>query len=119
MIMKKNIFRIFIIIFIIFMVFPLIVNASRINPNEYEPVKPSSTDTRELFTFGGSVAGVIQIIGTIVSVGTLMIIGIRYMFASVEEKAEYKERIFPYLIGAVLLFGASTFVNILYKYIID
>lgn len=68
-----------------------------------------------MYKFGGSVAGIIQIVGTIVSAGAMIIIGIRYVVASADEKAEYKERMFPYFIGAVLLFGASNIVNILYK----
>lgn len=39
-----------------------------------------------------------------VIVGTLL--GIRYMIGSVEEKAEYKETLFAYLISCVVVFGA-------------
>ena len=44
-----------------------------------------------------------------------MIIGIRYVMASADEKAEYRERMLPYFIGAVLLFGASNVVNIIFE----
>ena len=35
------------------------------------------------------------------------------MIGSVEEKAEYKKDLIPYLIGALILFGITSFVKIL------
>lgn len=101
------------------LIIPLAVNAAQnatqIDPDDYESSGPTSQDVKDMYKFGGSIAGVVQIAGTMVSVGALAIIGIRYMIASSDEKAEYKERMFPYVIGATLLFGASNIVNILYK----
>lgn len=112
--MKKSKLITLLIIFII-IIFPLIVNATQINPDDYKPKELTSGEADGINSFGGKIAGVIQIVGTMVSVGTMIIIGIKYVVASVDEKAEYKERIFPYLIGAILLFGASNLVNIAYK----
>lgn len=106
---------ILILTLIIGLIIPLAAEATQINPENYKSSGPTSQDVKDMYKFGGSVAGVVQIVGTIVSVGTMAVIGIRYMVASVDEKAEYKERMFPYLIGATLLFGASNIVNILYK----
>ena len=50
--------------------------------------------------------GIIQVVGTIIAVGVLMVIGIKYMMGSAEEKAEYKKTMLPYIIGAVILFAA-------------
>ena len=86
---------------------------SQINPDNYETY---TTEDSETFKFGGRVAGIIQIVGTIVSIGALIVIGIRYAVSSVEDKAEYKERMLPYIIGCVLLFGSTNIVNILYKF---
>lgn len=86
-----------------------------IDPDTYEPVTLQEDEVYGFEAFGGKIAGIIQIIGTMVSVGTIMIIGIRYVGASADEKAEYKERMIPYFIGAVLLFGASNIVNIIYN----
>lgn len=36
------------------------------------------------------------------------VLGIRYMFASVEEKASMKESIWPFIIGSVIILGALT-----------
>ena len=39
-------------------------------------------------------------------------IGIKYILGSVEEKAEYKQTLKPYLIGAILVFGISNVLSI-------
>jgi len=118
--MKKSkvIVVLVVLMFALSIIFPLTINAVtsyQINPENYHSDGPNTTDVKDMYRFGGSVAGVIQIVGTIVSVGALIIIGIRYVVASAEEKAEYKERMVPYAIGCVLLFGATNVVNILYK----
>lgn len=116
--MKKTKVSLLILILVatITTMFPIISRASAtIEPNSYEPGKLQESDVAGFEAFGGSIASVIQIIGTMVSVATMMIIGIRYIIASADEKAEYRERMIPYFIGAVLLFGASNIVNIIYK----
>ena len=114
-IMKKTRIIVLMLIMILVIIFPLTVNASQINPDDYEASGPSAADVKGMYKFGGSIAGVIQIIGTIVSVGVMMLLGIRYMLASADEKAEYRERLLPYFIGAVILFGASNVVKIIYN----
>lgn len=94
--------------------FPIISNAT-INPENYKPDSIVKSEMDGIDSIGEKIAGAIQIVGTMVSVGTMIIIGIRYVVASADEKAEYKERMIPYFIGAVLLFGASNIVNIIYQ----
>ena len=58
-------------------------------------------------------------IGIIVVVIVGMVLGVKYMIGSIEEKAEYKELLVGYLVGCVVLFGAfgiwKLVVNILGK----
>lgn len=68
----------------------------------------------KLQTKAGNVLGIIQTIGTVVSVIILIIMGMKYMFGSVEEKSEYKETMIPYLIGAALVFSGTTIPQIIY-----
>lgn len=86
------------------------------NPNYYNPgtytVSPDEKDVAEKV---GKILGIINIVGVVVSVITLMIIGIKYMLGSIEEKAEYKKTVMYYLIGAALIFSGTTIPNILYK----
>lgn len=111
--LKKNIFKIlFIIIVAVSIIFFINNTHFALNVDDYEP---TIQDTITLRNKTSKILNVISIIGTIISVIVIMIIGIKYMFGSLEEKAEYKKTIFTYLIGAVLLFGATVLPTILYK----
>ena len=61
------------------------------------------------------IIGLVQMIGTITSVLALIIIGIKYMVGSVEEKAEYKKTMQPYLIGPVMVFSITNILFIIEK----
>lgn len=61
------------------------------------------------------ILSVIQVIGVVVSIVTLMIIGIKYMLGSVEAKAEYKQTLLPWAVGAVLVFAATVLPKIIYN----
>lgn len=87
---------------------------SRISPEDYKANELKKEDIGPFEALAGRIAGLVQIVGTIVSVGVLMLIGIRYVISSAEEKAEYKERLLPYFIGAVILFASANLVNIIY-----
>lgn len=63
--------------------------------------------TEGIQTVGGRIVSVITTIGIVVAVVVLLILGIKYMMGSASEKAEYKKTMIPYLVGAVLIFGAS------------
>lgn len=117
--MKSKIIRIILIFAIILLIFnncnvQAIVDPTK-NPDTYSPVR--DTEEPELLEMGGKILGIINVIGLVVSVITLMIMGIKYMIGSVEEKAEYKRMMMPYLIGAILVFSATTIPNIIYKII--
>ena len=58
---------------------------------------------------------VIQLVGSIVSVIALIVIGMKYMLGSIEEKAEYKKTLLPYLIGCIMVFSISNLVSIIYN----
>ena len=57
---------------------------------------------------------VIRGIGNAVALLILTILGVRYIMGSVQEKAEYKQTIWPYVLGAVLIFAGSTLVDVIY-----
>lgn len=65
---------------------------------------------------GETIIGALKGIGTIVAVAILIVIGIKYMMGSAEEKAEYKKVMIPYLIGAVLIFAAPYIAGAIYKF---
>lgn len=62
-------------------------------------------------TMGNQFLNIIRTVGTIAAVITLIILGIKYMMGSAEEKAEYKKTLTPYIIGAILVLAAVNIVN--------
>lgn len=80
----------------------LIFSASALAPQIIELFKDASDAEKA----GNLVLGIIQNVGTVVAVGALMIIGIKYILGSTEQRASYKKSLLPYVIGSILLFGA-------------
>ena len=80
----------------------------------YNPNQITSDTTgdaaNKVQAFGENILGIVQIVGTIAAIITLIILGIKYMMGSAEEKAEYKKTLMPYVIGAVLVLAASNIV---------
>lgn len=70
----------------------------------------------DLKTTGGKIVGIIQVIGTLSAICMLIILGIKYIIGTVEEKAEYKKTMIPYLVGTILIFGFSNITQFIYKW---
>lgn len=79
-------------------------------------VSIKSTVMNQFDDVASTIISTIRIIGMIVSVGALMVMGIRYMMSSVEEKAMQKESMILYCIGAVLLFAIVNIVSAIYEW---
>ena len=73
----------------------------------------------KLGDMAGVIIGVLQAIGVVASVCIITVIGIKYMLGSVEEKAEYKETMKPYIIGSALLFIIPNLVQIIYTFAVN
>lgn len=76
----------------------------------------NAAGTTQVTSFGQNIMGVVQIAGVVIAVVVLMVLGIKYMMGSAEEKAEYKKTMIPYLVGAILIFAASTIANVVYQF---
>ena len=81
------------------------------NPDAYKPGEVNSGD--QIISKGSKILNVITVLGVTISVITLTILGIKYMFGSIEEKADYKKSMIPYIIGVVLLIGITTIVGLI------
>lgn len=90
---------------------------STINPDDYKPTDPTIEEAEEVMNKVGVILGAIRNISVIVSVVILMIIGVKYMLGSVEEKANYKATMIPYLIGCILAVSGTTIVSFIYDYV--
>ena len=74
-----------------------------------------SVATDKVVNLGKTIVTIMQTIGIVVAVVVLLVLGIKYMMGSAEEKAEYKKTMIPYIVGAVLIFASTTIVNIVYQ----
>lgn len=81
-----------------------------------DPSTLTGTPTTTFDKMGKRIIGMVQAIGSIVSVLVLVILGIKYMMGSAEEKAEYKKTFIPYLVGAILVFAASNLASMIYGF---
>ena len=84
---------------------------------DVDDYKPSNlTEDTETINFANNIIGLFQALGSIVSVLALVLIGIKYMMGSVEEKAEYKQTMIYYIIGAILVFAISNISAVIYNF---
>ena len=85
-----------------------------VNPGEIaNSLKGTASDAQEqVVNIGNQIIGIITTVGVVVSVIILLVLGIKYMMGSASEKAEYKKTMIPYLVGAVLIFGASAITTV-------
>ncbi len=60
-----------------------------------------------------NVLGYVQFFGYALAVGMLLYIGIKYMMASANEKADLKKGSINYVIGAIIVAAATTIVSML------
>ena len=85
-----------------------------LNPGDIT-VNSDAAGTSALKTLGGNIIGIIQTVGSIASIIVLIVLGVKYMMGSAEEKAEYKKTMIPYVVGAVLIFAASNIAGIVFS----
>ena len=60
----------------------------------------------ELQNFSNMLYNALLIIGIIIAVIVGTILGIKFMIGSVEEKADIKKLLIPYIVGCIVVFGA-------------
>ena len=61
----------------------------------------------------GTVLGVVQTIGMVSSIIFLVVLGMKYIFSSPNDKAMIKDKAVIYVTGAVIMFGASGFIGLI------
>ena len=108
---SKILFVVMILMSITLMTFN--VNAA-VDPSEY--TGNEKYDTGKINELGQNIIQIISVVGSIASVIVLIVLGIKYMMGSAEEKAEYKKTLLPYIIGAALVFAASSIAGIVFQF---
>lgn len=120
--MKKTI-KILLITLMLLSVFCVNVNAaskkqttssSGVSPSGYSG--DSNYNVSSVETIGNQIIKIVSTVGSIASVIVLVVLGLKYMMGSAEEKAEYKKTLLPYVIGAALVFAASTIATVVFNF---
>lgn len=85
----------------------------------FEPIEPKAAGTvgENVTNTAGQILTIVRIVGMAVAVIMLTILGIKYVAASPNEKADYKKGMTVYVVGAVLLFGASALLSVIQKFV--
>lgn len=61
-------------------------------------------------TAAGTVSGVLRIIGVTIALVMLLAIAMKYMISSAGDRADLKKHAVAYVVGAVVLFGATNII---------
>lgn len=107
--MKKNkiLKGIYIIILVMFLISTITSVVHADMQQIYDPTTNPFNKTVSI------VISIIQAVGVSVAVIMLTYIGIKYIMASPDGKADLKNQLVPYLIGCVLLFAGSGLIGII------
>ena len=111
---SKKILKITAMVLLMLVVTLIAVNSFALTPSEV--TADTSVSTTGISNIGKKLVAVLQAVGIVLSVVVLIVLGIKYMLGSAEEKAEYKKTMMPYLIGALLIFAASALANVVYNF---
>ena len=76
--------------------------------------KGTPGDSEQAAKIADIVVWLIKIAGRSIAVVMLIIIGMKYIMGSVEERAEYKKTTTPLLVGAILIFAGTMLVDFIY-----
>ena len=88
-----------------------------INPSDYKPTDLEDDDVSIVTEKANTIIDYIGVIGIIVTVATLIVLGIKYMVGSIEEKADYKKSMIPYLVGVFVFFAITQILSIVYTFV--
>ena len=113
--MKKTC-KIIVILAIIVSILAIGVMSYASNPSEIlgKLNGEATVATGKIQDMGNSIIAVVRIVGIVVAVVILLVLGIKYMMGSAEEKAEYKKTMIPYIVGAILIFASTAIVGVVY-----
>ena len=112
--MKKTVKIIAILLLAITLItFSTTVFAEKISPDSISA--SYSGDTSLLTTKAGKIMGMIRNVAAIAAVIILMVLGVKYMLGSVEEKAEYKKSFIPLIVGIVLVVSATAIATFIFN----
>ena len=83
--------------------------------NPLDGMKPDLTQGSEILTKSEEIIGMLRLVGYFIAVGMMVMIGLKYIQASADEKAEVKSAFIKYLIGALLIVFATNIMSFVFN----
>ena len=71
----------------------------------------------DIISLSDSIFGILQAVALAVALVMILVLGIKYMTSSVEGKADIKATMVPFIVGAVVAFGAFTIWRVILQLI--
>ena len=87
------------------------------NPDSWDPRTSPDGDATILNSKVRPILGVIRTVGVVVSVVVLMILGIKNMLASIEQKSVIKQAMPGYIIGAIMVAAMTALPAFIYDFV--
>ena len=118
--MKQTLKKVFIILLAVFLLFSFTQPIAFAKPQDASNIINSVGNSTSEVDSGvtdvaGTVVNWIWGISIVVAVIVIMVIGLKYVIGSTQEKAKYKESLIPLVVGIVLIVFASTIAKILFS----
>ena len=85
------------------------------DPTDYDPKNSDYDVPTDVTNIAGTIISIIQTVGIVLAVVVIVILGIKYITGYVQEKANFKATMIPYLVGVALLVITPTIVRIIYE----
>ena len=113
--MSSKLMKIISFAMVLLMVFavvsPVFAAGDLLDPSQ---VVATVTDTSgKVNTMMGKILGIVQVVAIGIAVIMLVVLAVKYIAAAPAEKADIKKGMMIYVVGAVLLFGASGILQLI------
>ena len=72
----------------------------------------------EVEGWGEKIVNVIQVLGVVVAMVVMVILGIKYMTGSMEQRAITKKSMIPYIVGVILLVATTSIIRLVYGIVV-
>lgn len=111
--MRKK--KIIVCIWTIIMIF-MIASNTIVLADATSSLNPSNTHVSSFEKAIKIILGIVEVATVGVGVIMLLVLAIKYMMASPNDKAEIKKHATVYIVGAIMAFGATGIVNLIKKF---
>ena len=110
--MSKKVLMVVTAILTVVLLFSFVAPTFAVDPSHFTP-ETNGAAAENITTASNNIIGIVQIVGTAIAIIMLIYLGIKYVIAAPDEKAEIKKSAFIYIIAAVFIFAAANILGML------